>query len=603
MRPTPAEPILLMKNIHVSYGDQKALKGVDFDLYRGEIHALVGEHRAGKSSLVKILSGAERKNEGEIFYRGKKHEYFTPRTATINKIGMVYQDLNIIPHLNSIENIFLGQMKKKWSGILESNKMKKDSSILLNNLSMEIDLEAPLYNLTVGQQHMIELARIMMMDPDIMILDELSNKLTIDEIKNIYKILFKYKKENKSIIYISHNMGEILKLADRVTILKDGYRRCTERIGDLDEYRLYQLTYSFAANKNEIEQDKTKFILIKQYTENIVQDLPLGFIMLDSELKIQLINYSALEILNINKSVNNNFIIQIFKDINEQVKSEIMLTISNGGRKIWEEVKINDDLIVRINIFPAYDDKRRKLGTNIIIQDISMDKYITDYFIQSEKMASVAEVAVGVAHEINNPLYIIQNYIELLKSDSISDDGKESIFKIEKELERIVKIIGSLLSFSRKKELPVKKVNISNLIDDVLILLNHKFLMKNIKLINNNVNDIFISGDENKLKQVFINLITNSIEAVLEGGIIKIELLVSDNKEFIEIAIVDNGYGIPDDIKGHIFDPFFSTKITKKNTGLGLSICQSIVHAHDGIITFISIPGKETGFTVQFRKL
>src|SRR4030042_1885223 len=98
--------LLKMRNIHVIYNNIPALKGIDFDLYNGEIHALIGEHRAGKSSLVKILSGAVKKKEGEIIFDGKKINYFTPETATKNGIGMIYQNLNIIPNQNAVENIF-----------------------------------------------------------------------------------------------------------------------------------------------------------------------------------------------------------------------------------------------------------------------------------------------------------------------------------------------------------------------------------------------------------------------------------------------------------------------------------------------------------------
>src|SRR3972149_1891652 len=101
----PTRFLLQMRNIHVAYNKVQALKGIDFDLYPGEIHALIGEHRAGKSSLVKILSGAVRKKEGSIVFRGKQVNFFTPKTATTHGIGMIYQNLNIIPNLDAVKNI------------------------------------------------------------------------------------------------------------------------------------------------------------------------------------------------------------------------------------------------------------------------------------------------------------------------------------------------------------------------------------------------------------------------------------------------------------------------------------------------------------------
>src|SRR5512136_2935086 len=109
-------PILRMKNIHVSYDACKALQGVDFDLYPGEIHALVGEHRAGKSTLVKILSGAVRKESGEILLQGERIEGFTPSSSMRHRIGMLYQEMNVVPALNAVENIFAGQTPVKALG-------------------------------------------------------------------------------------------------------------------------------------------------------------------------------------------------------------------------------------------------------------------------------------------------------------------------------------------------------------------------------------------------------------------------------------------------------------------------------------------------------
>lgn len=591
-----------MRNIHVTYNNIPALKGIDFDLYNGEIHALIGEHRAGKSSLVKILSGAVKKKEGDIIYDGKKINYFTPETATINGIGMVYQNLNIIPNQNAVENIFAGQMMISKYGFLNYSSMQKKSEDLLSKLNIQIDLKIPIYKLTMVQQYMIELARVLIMYPKLIILDELSNKLTPEEMKNIYKIIYDYKKSGKSIIYITHDMDEILQLADRVTILKDGFRRGTEEVKDLDKFRLFQLTYSFALNQNELEKEEKKFILIKKYIENIIQHLPMGIIIINIDKNVQLINYTAIEILGLSHDIIiNKTINELFSKIDHDFLNDLNNKIDNKEEKIWDDVSINEEKLLKINIFPLKDETNIFLGTTILVQDVSMDRYIQNYLIKSEKMASVAEVAVGVAHEINNPLYIIKNYLELIKDEKMNNKLTNKVNDIEKEVDRIVEIVTSLLSFSRIKELPENKVDLVGVLEEVLLLLKHNLMQKKIKF-DKNIPQIKVEiiGDENRLKQFFINLINNSIEAVLEEGFINIQFLLNTEKNVAEIKITDNGYGIPEDVKYKIFDPFFSTKINKKNTGLGLSICQHIAKEHNGEINFSSIPGKETSFIVKF---
>jgi signal transduction histidine kinase/ABC-type branched-subunit amino acid transport system ATPase component len=594
--------LLQMRNIHVAYEKVQALNGIDFDLYSGEIHALIGEHRAGKSSLVKILSGAVRKREGDILLNGKRINFFTPRSATLHGIGMVYQNLNIIPNLNAVKNIFAGQMLSNRWGFLDYERMLRRTMDMFRQLELTIDPNLPLYRLTLWQQYMVEFARILVMDPSLIILDEVSNKLTPEEMKTIYRVMYEKRNEGKSVIYITHNIDEILQLADRVTVLKNGYRRGTENVKDLDQFRLFQLTYSFAINKQEPGKEEKRFWIIKRYVENIIQHLPVGVIVFDAKDKVQLVNYAALELLKTNhESILKKAASGLFAEIKIAIGAEIAAKIKNRAEASWDEVAMPEEALAKISVIPFKDRDYRFLGTTMIIQDVSIDHYLQSYFVRSEKMASVAELAVGVAHEINNPLYIVKNYFELIRDDTLDSSVRQRIDEIEKEVDRIVQIVSSLLSFSRIRDFPAKRVNLAYVLEEVLLLLHHTLSKKNIILKKNlPAREVEIFGDENKLKQLFLNLINNSIEAVLDEGVIGVDLARTDGEKKIEVVVSDNGYGIPRDIQDSIFKPFYSTKINKRNTGLGLSICQHIVREHGGEIGFSSLPGETTSFHVRF---
>jgi len=593
--------LLQMRNISVQYGDLWALRNVDFDLYRGEIHALVGEHRAGKSSLVKLLSGAVKKKDGEIIFQNHKLGDVTPKLAIKRGIGIVYQNLSVIPALNAVENIFTGRMVRTWYRSLHHSRMIDKTVDLFKKIDVDIDIYKPLYKLPAGHQHMVEFARVLMMNPELIILDELSNKLTPEEMKKVYRIIFEHKNNGKSTIYITHNMDEILRLADRVTILKDGYRRGTEQVKELDKFRLFQLTYSFTVDREKLEYSEKKLFLITRYINSIVQNLPIGAIVLDSKNRVHLINSKAKEILNYQES---EVILKPADSLMAKLRREdmkrIIEKIDKRERYSFDELETGDGLSIQCIVFPFEDESSIVLGTIVLLQDISIDRDMENYLIQSEKMASIAEVSVGVAHEINNPLFIIQNYVELLKNKELEQDVQFKLSKIENELGRIMEIVSSLLSFSRVKHAPVKDVSLSEVIDDVLLLLHHSILEKNIDVRKDHSDaEIRINGDENRLKQLMLNLLMNSIEAVLDGGVIQLNLSNNRREGFVEIGIRDNGYGIPADIQDHIFQPFYSSKINKKNTGLGLSICQQIVEEHGGVIDFISQPGKYTEFVVR----
>jgi len=582
-----SEQLLKMKNIQVNYNQIKALRGVDFDLYRGEIHALVGEHRAGKSTLVKILSGAVRKNKGEIIYNGKRIDYFTPSSALEHKIGMVYQNINVIPSLNAVENIFAGQMHANFWGKLRHSQMIEHANKLFSYLKVDVELELPVSLLTTDKQHMVEIARLVSVDPELIIFDEVSSKLTPEEMETIYRLIFDFKNHNKSIIYISHNMDEIFEFADRVTILKDGYRRGTEEIKDIDKLKLIKLTYSFMLSREELKQDNQELYFFKKYNENIIKNLPVGGIILDAENKIYLINFAALTIMELNEQTLNGQDFQVIFGREKNAGLDTLVKrIKNHEQYTVDEVSYGADKIFKINSFPFKDEDYQFLGTIILIEDITRDSYLKEYLLRTERIASVAELAAGVAHEINNPLGVIQNYLVLLKNKTIDTNALSKLAKIEEQVQSIVEITGNLLSFSRLKELPKKKIDLIRVLDEVILLLNHKLKRKHIHLIRNYSHpELLIVGDENKLKQVFINLLINSLEAVLDGGTIQLQILADKNEGFTEVRIIDNGYGIPEDIIPKIFNPFYSTKAHKNNAGLGLSICQHIIESHQGLIS------------------
>jgi two-component system sensor histidine kinase AtoS len=602
MKNQSASPLLQMKNIHLVYGGIDALKGVSFDLNEGEIHALVGEHGAGKSSLVKILSGAVKKSHGNIIFKGKKIDNFTPRTSIKNGIGMLYQEITILPTLNAVDNIFTGKMERTWYGKIKYPVLVEKAKSFLASLGVKIDINIPLKNLSREDHYMIELARVLSYDPEVIIFDEIANKLTPERMEIIYRLMEDTREKGRSVIYISHDMDEIFRLADRVTILKDGYRKGTEDVKDLDRIKLIKLTYSYVLSREELEQVNIKLHYFKKYNEEIIQNLPVGVIILDSENRIYMVNHAATHIMDKERlDIRNRSVDSILEERSSKNGKQILEKIRHREQYTWDELKYGKAKYLKLSTYPFYDEDHFFLGTILLFEDISKDVLFKEYLLRTEKITSIGELAAGVAHEINNPLSIIHNYIELLRIKDVHRHGTEEIEKIENEIQRIGGIVRNLLSFSKLNEIPEKTVNLAQIIDDVILLLNHKLKKKQIilkrKIIDVKVN---IIGDESRLKQLLINLLINSIEAVLKGGEIEIELRQLDTQQYAEMNITDNGYGVQQDIIKNIFDPFFSTKAGKTNTGLGLAICQHIVELHQGLIFCKSVPGEKTVFTVRF---
>ena len=214
-------------------------------------------------------------------------------------------------------------------------------------------------------------------------------------------------------------------------------------------------------------------------------------------------------------------------------------------------------------------------------------------------MSTVAQLAVGVAHEMNNPLFVIQNYLEVIRTKSVDTEINERLSRIEREVSRISEIVSSLLSFSRMVSVPRGEVDVREVVENAVILLQHSFREKSVSVdLDLDPQSVPTRGDENRLTQVVLNLASNAVDAVLSGGRISIAVKRAP-ENWAEVKIGDDGCGIPPDIRERVFDPFFTTKLSRKNTGLGLSICRNILEEHGGSIVFNSEPGRGTVFTVR----
>jgi ribose transport system ATP-binding protein len=212
-----------MKGISKSFPGVRALDKVDFACVPGEIHALVGENGAGKSTLMKILAGAYRPDEGEIHVKGKPVAFSSPKDAQVNGISIIYQEFNLIPELNVAENIFLGREPLKVKGLVIDNDYLYDRSReLLARLKAAVDPHEKAGNLTVAQQQMVEIAKALCFNSDIIVMDEPSAVVSGKELDSLFEIMRSLKEAGTSIVFISHRIDEVFEIADRTTVLKDG---------------------------------------------------------------------------------------------------------------------------------------------------------------------------------------------------------------------------------------------------------------------------------------------------------------------------------------------------------------------------------------------
>jgi ribose transport system ATP-binding protein len=227
------DQLLEMKGICKSFPGVKVLDQVDFTLYRGEVHALMGENGAGKSTLMKILGGIYAKDSGSVSVHGRTLDITSPSMAQSLGIVVIHQELNLVPHLTVMENIFLGrEFTYGKSKLINWRRMRQESGRFLSQLGLRIDPGVLVGELSVGQQQMVEIAKALSMNTEILVLDEPTAALTDREIEALFKVIASLKEEGVGMIYISHRMEEIFQICDRVTVMRDGSYIGTETIAN-----------------------------------------------------------------------------------------------------------------------------------------------------------------------------------------------------------------------------------------------------------------------------------------------------------------------------------------------------------------------------------
>ncbi len=217
-----AEPLVEMRCIGKQFPGVRALQDVDFSIGRGEIVCLLGENGAGKSTLMKILTGVYKQDCGCMFYKGEELQLNSPRDAYEKGINIIFQEFNLCPNLSVMENLFLGNENRTRSGLFSYSKSRKRAKELFDRLTIEIDTESRVANLNVANQQMVEIAKALAYDTQVLIMDEPTSALTSKEIATLFTIMRTLKSRGVAIIFISHKLEEVLEISDRIVVLRDG---------------------------------------------------------------------------------------------------------------------------------------------------------------------------------------------------------------------------------------------------------------------------------------------------------------------------------------------------------------------------------------------
>ena len=231
--------ILEMNQITKKFGANKVLDTVDFELKKGEIHALLGANGAGKSTLMKILNGIFVSYDGQIKLNGNTINLTDPHDASLKGIAMIHQELELVPNLDVCSNIYLGY-ENKGKNFINHKQMRKNAQELLDRLSINIQADELVSSLSTAKQQLVLIARSIALNPDVIIMDEPTSSLSISEIDNLFVLIKDLKARGISIIYISHYLEEVFRIADRATILRNGQKIITTEISKCTQQQIVE---------------------------------------------------------------------------------------------------------------------------------------------------------------------------------------------------------------------------------------------------------------------------------------------------------------------------------------------------------------------------
>jgi two-component system, NtrC family, sensor kinase len=353
---------------------------------------------------------------------------------------------------------------------------------------------------------------------------------------------------------------------------------------------------------NSLEQKATQIERLKDFSENIVESLNIGVLTVDLDDRIESWNPQLVRLLEISRSeaIGRRLGDLLPADLTGELISHASEDRVSGIYKFHLRTSTGRQVVLNVSVAPLVGKTGARIGRLILLDDITQRVHLEEQMLQTEKLTSLGLLAAGVAHEVNTPLAVISNYIQMLAKQFPVDDPKQkTIEKIVKQTFRASEIVNNLLNFSRTGAAQFVEVNLNSLLEETLTLVQHPFRTSNVNVVRAFQSTLPpVLGSTTRLQQVFLNLFMNARDAMPSGGML--EVRTSAQNGSVEIEVTDTGSGISAEHLNRIFDPFFTTKSSGRGTGLGLSVSYGIIKEHAGKIDVRSTPGKGTSFRLEF---
>jgi two-component system, NtrC family, sensor kinase len=355
---------------------------------------------------------------------------------------------------------------------------------------------------------------------------------------------------------------------------------------------------------SSLEQKALEIARLKDFSENIVESLNVGVLAVDLGGMVESWNTRMEQLFSVKRqdAVGRQLRALLPEELADEIaarRDEEQIT-GIYKQRLHHQGKF---LTLNVSITPLVSKSGERIGRLLLFDDVTQRERMEEQMTQTEKLTSLGLLAAGVAHEVNTPLAVISNYIQMLAKQMPNEDPRHAIIdKIVKQTFRASEIVNNLLNFSRTGAAELADIDVNRVVEETLSLVAHPLKTSQIHIVKQLGDSLPpVRGSANKLQQVFLNLFLNARDAMPAGGMLEVRTTAHNGS--VEVEVADTGAGIPREHIHRIFDPFFTTKSNGRGTGLGLSVSYGIIKEHAGKIDVRSTPGKGTSFHVEFPAL
>ncbi len=597
-----------LENVTVRLDDREILHAVDFYIAAGEIHALLGEHGSGKTTVCNTLAGFVQPESGVIRIDGRRFSGLNVRQAQARGIRLVNQDNRLVETMSVASNLFLNNPIAYRSPFVSYSRINRMAREYLSQWDVEIDPGEKAANLHEGDRLIVNMLKHLYAQPSLLILDESFEKLTSAHLEKTKRFLEKLCREGMALLVVTHLVEELFDFAHHVMILRSGSVLFRDEIANTDSLDLVRLAYTQISPRVELDDPGWEFTSLLKYNRAILERLPVNLVVVDEQLRIKIVNDSARSFLGlVGRELYNTSWEQLDIAHQETVHKILTASIEEQTRATHLNVKmvVDDETVVTdITVLPIFDGKRF-LGVILLINDVTEKEKMRDRMMLAEKLTSVGLLSAGVAHEINNPLEIIYNYVDHIRLRNRGNEETEAaLTRIENEIASISEITKNLILFGDSSSNESETVEINEFLSETIDLVRHNARRKSIDVsFNRSAAEAFIDINPLELKQVVLNIMRNAFEAMPDGGAVDVAVqrVVKNDAANVIVLFRDTGPGLGSLSDGDLFLPFYSTKSrSQENLGLGLSISYSIVQRHRGRLSARTHPLGGAEFVVEF---